>query len=299
MQYKTKFLLLKDVPNTLNLPEATLNKIEVPMGTSKVYRILEMINPKLDHFAKDHILKLMGATKTREQILKVINLEDYPLHISFNKPKYVIFNVSAFGSDDIYPDNPDPRDTYAGMVYGLTFYYLIKGKVSIKEYYYSTITNFLLSIFMKVFGKEYGLLGTYSEKINGLKFLTGCYVLQSYFHKTNKREVYRLASSISGVNYKGFEEKLDEFDFSSIDQFIKSLSQLKIMPGIDKYVFTSRIIKMFQINFIPALEDLFRFISFIATSSVPGCSIASTFISRYNTQEYDKLLEIPKSIFLK
>jgi len=46
---------------------------------------------------------------------------------------------------------------------------LIKAKI--KDAYFSVIVAYLNTVFVRVFGKEYGLLGVYSNKLPKMKFL--------------------------------------------------------------------------------------------------------------------------------
>ena len=47
-------------------------------------------------------------------------------------------------------------------------------------------------------------------------------------------------------NYKEFENQLNKYDFFIIDDFIKALSEMKVMPGINKYMFTSKFLTFFR-----------------------------------------------------
>ena len=294
MIIKDKFVLLKDIPNVLNISSTLVKANSIENGPRKIFVILKLIEQRINHYTKDKIFKLISDVKEREKI-HIVNFPSYPLHISYNRSTNgIIINLSAFGTDDI--SRVDPKNLYACLIYGVCFKNLVTGQAKIKESYYSIISNYYLTLFMKMFGKEYGLLGTYSTEIGKLKFLISCYILGAFFGITGE-VAYKKASIVSFYNYKEILDKLKMYDFTNVDDFIKSLSGLQVMPGISKHRFTEKILKWFTINFIPAVEDLSRFMSSIATSSFSGSNVIPVFISKYNEPEYAKLIDITKYIF--
>lgn len=296
MVIKEKFTLLKNVPNIVNIPAATIKNSSIPIGPKKLFITISMIANRVEHFTKNKVIEIVSDIEFRKKIGVVI-LPDYSLHVSYNKPtKQMIINLNPFGVDDIYANDPDPKNIYACLVYAFCFYNLITEKIKVSESYAPVIISYLLSVFIRLFGKDFGLLGIYSSQINKLKFIIGCYIYSSFFGIRSK-ESYRKAGTISMYNYKEIEEKLDTFDFSKIEDFIKSLSSLGVMPGLNKYSFTHKMLKFMGISFLPAIEDLSRFISVITTSNITGSNIVPTFIYTYNEVEYKKLLELSKLIF--
>jgi hypothetical protein len=291
---KDQFQLLKDTPNVLNLSAADLKSILVPRGSNQVYALLKLIERRIKHFTKDTIFTIINNVRTREKI-HVVVYPEYVLPVSYNKPtRGIVLNLAAFQVDDISRVNS--IDIYACLIYGLTFSSLVLSKADASQVS-SAVINYLLSVFIRLFGKKYGLLGIYSREINKLKFLISCYVLISFFGTDIKR-AYLLSSSSSFFDYKPIESKLDEFDFSNIEDFIRSLSHFKVMPGINKYSFTARFLNIFGINFIPGLEDVSRFIASLITASFKGSNVIPTFISsHYNEDEYSKILRFGYVIF--
>lgn len=296
MIIKEKFTLLKDIPNILRLSSAEINKYSVPNGPRKVFVPLVMMKDRIDHYTKDKIFDIISDIEKRKQLV-ILNYPNYNLHVSYNLPtKQMVININKFGVDDIYPINPDPKNLYACLVYAICFKNLVTKTINIPDSYFSTVVNFILSIFVRLFGKEYGLLGTYSTEITKLKFLISCYVTMSFFGMS-REEAYRKSGVVSSFNYREILENLNEFDFRNIEDFIKSLSDLGVMPGITKYSFTARLLRSLSVDFIPAFEDLSRFISIITTSSIKGSSVVPTHVFGFNEDEYRKLLEISKIIF--
>lgn len=298
MIIKDKFALLKGVPNTLSLSKSAISKVSIKNGPRKVFVILEMTGHKIQHFTKKKSFNLISDIKHRKKI-HILNMPNYLLNISYNKPSdSIIINLGAFGIDDIYPNNPGVFNLYACIVYGIIFRDLINGKIKISQNYSSIISDYMMSVYMRLFAKTYGLLGSFTDQIIKLKFLINVYVLASFFGITGD-VCFKKASRHSSYDYKEIKENLKKYDFSNIDDFIKALSELQIFPGINRYIFTSKVMRMFGVNFIPGLEDLSRFISILTTSTIKGSNIVPTFLSKYNENKFNNILEISRKIFEK
>jgi len=296
MIIKDKFSLLKDLPNFLNLSKSVMNTYKIEGGPRKVFVILKLMENRINHFTKEPIMNMLSDIRRRER-LDIVNIPNYLLPVTYNRSTNdIVINLTAMGSDDL--SRHDPKNLYASLVYGLMFSILVNKKYNIDVRYFSTISNFLVSIMIRLFGKDYGLLGIYSKEIPKLKFLTNCYILNSFFG-IKGNNAYRLAGSASSFDYKDIESELNKYDFYEIKDFIQALNTFKVMPGINRYVFSSKVLRLFGYGFLPALEDISRFMSIITTSSLSGTNIVPTFISKYNETEYNKLMEISKNIFKK
>jgi len=292
---KEKFTLLKDIPNVLNLSSSSLRAHRVDEGIETLYTILLLHEKKVTHFTKKKVYKLL---KSKQNLIEVVYLPNYSLPVSFNKPtNQIIINLSAFGTREITSMNPSPHDLYGCLVYGICFWELIS-KQSIPTRVAPHITAFLLSTFIRVFGKEYGLVGTYSTQIPKLKYLISCYIYASFFNIKGDR-LFRDASIGISYDFRNDLDQLKKYDFSNVIDFIKALDKLKVFPGINKYNFVSKILRFLSLHFIPAIEDSARFISVITTSNVPGISatLSPAFYYRYNETEFDIIIQIAQRIF--
>jgi hypothetical protein len=89
-------------------------------------------------------------------------------------------------------EKPGILEYYEQLVYGLSFYDLVTEKFKIKESYFVPISGFLVGLLMGIFGKEYGLLGTYTNNITKLNFLINCYVLSAFFGITGIQSYKKL-----------------------------------------------------------------------------------------------------------
>lgn len=295
MVIKDKFILLKDKPNIINVSDSTLKAKAVDNGVTRSL-IMFKLEKQLTHFSKDRIVKLLSDEKDR---VAVVMMDKYPLPVTYNqKTKQIIINLNFFETEDISASTIDPRNLLSAFVYGFIFANIVEGKYKINKSIAPSIISFLLTMLIRLFGKEYGLLGSYSSKITDLKFLLSCYIYASFFG-IKKPNLYRSAYSQAALDYKPIKDKLDKYNFENIDDFIKALSELKVMPGLNKNVFASKFYRFFGgYSFLAALEDLPRFIAFIGTATVSGSTIAPSFIAiKYNQEEFNNLAKIAKMIF--
>ena len=294
MIIKKNFELLRGTSNYLDLSPQVISHLSIENGPRKIFVVLELVKSNIQHFTKDKVYDFISDINVRKK-LHVIKLPSYLLPIAYNqKTDGIILNLSAFGVDDIYPTNPGALNIYACLVYGLTLNAYLSGNKTIDIKYFKLIADYLTSIFMRVFGKIYGLLGSFSVKIPLLKFLISSYVLESFFGLTGI-ENYRKASSVSAYDFRQMDTT--QLQLNSILGLIQALSDLKVMPGMNRYIFSSKIMRMFSFHFIPALEDISRFISIIATSNIKGSSVVPTFINKYNETNYNLIVDLTKKIF--
>jgi len=290
-----KFTLLKNVFNVLKLSQSEIAAREIENSSTILYANLHINARKINHFSKDYIFNQLKDPKKRNKF-KVVVFSDYLLPVTYNKPsKEIIINLSSFNTDDLA--QVDPRNLYSCLVYGICFESLILGNSKIPDAYANVIINYLLAMFIRLFGKEFGLVGVYATEIPKLKFLISCYIYVSFFGLSNSNDVYRKSSLISGFDFRPEQDKIDRINFSKIDEFIKALSSLNVMPGINRYQFTAKFLKFFGVNFLPALEDLSRFISTLTASTVGGSTVVPKFIYTYNETEFNRIIDLSKRIF--
>ena len=207
----------------------------------------------------------------------------------------MVKNLKPFEIQEI--SNMSPNDLYASLVYAYSFEKLVTKKFKLSESYANIIVNFLLSFYVKAFGRKYGLVGIYSSGIPKLKFLIACYILASFFGYQVNRKLFTKASTLAPYMYHTEIDQLQKYDFSNIDQFIKAVSDLKVMPGLTVALFTTTLYRFYGINILVALEDCSRFFSVILTSSVPGTRVVPRYLMQVNQKEYFKLIEIMRRLF--
>jgi len=294
MIIKDKFKLVGNSQNVLNVPKNTLMANQKEENSPRhIFAFLTLKQNSIKHFGKDKIFRLISDKKARESI-QVVEL-DYPLSISYNKPtKGMIINLRPFDVEELA--NLSPQDVYAAVLYTYIFSLMVTGRSKVPDIYAKSIVAFLTSMFIRVFGKDYGLTETYAGSIPKLKFLIGCYIYSAFFgHKINEN-LLRRAASIAPYRYQEEKSEILKYNFLDVTQFIKALSDLKVMPGLKTYGFTTKIFRFFHIDMLAAMEDLSRFIGAIAASSVTGSSIIPSFMARFNEREYNNILDLAKKV---
>lgn len=295
MVIKDKFVLLQGLPNVLNLSASVIKSHRVPDGLETMRSILDLMEKRIDHYTKKKVYK---ALRTKN-FIEVVYMPKYRLPVSYNKPtNQIIINLNPFNTREITTLNPTSRDLYGCIVYGICFYELVTKRKIIPDNFAPVISSFLLSVFIRVFGKEYGLVGIYSTQIPKLKYIITCYIYGSFFDLKGDN-LFKKSSIATAYDYKQDYDLLKTYDFGNVDDFIKALSELKVFPGISKYNFISKILRFLSITFVPAIEDCSRFISVLTVSNIPGIttSLSPAFYYRYNEVEFDKIMQMSKRIF--
>lgn len=298
MVIKQNFVLLKDIPNILSMSTSELEKVQVSGGIDKVKLMLDFSREGIDHFSKDKIFGILDDPKKRSKI-KVVYLSDYNLPVAYNKViDGIVINLFPFGVKDVLPTRPGVKNLYASILYGICLSEIATKRVKVDAKYAPIISSFFTSMLMRLFGKDYGLLGSFMSEISKLKFLVNCYINGAFFGETGKN-VYSSSISYSGFNYKDIADELPKYNFADVGNFIQALSELKVMPGLNKHIFTAKILKSYTFNFLPAIEDLSRFLAALAASQIVGSTIAPTFLYRVNEEAFGKIIDIVRLMFRK
>lgn len=293
-----RFILLKNVPNILDLSKKQIQGYTFEDNSPKhVYVTLELKKNIIRHFGFEKILDYVKNVKSSKD-LSVLVMDQYPLVASYNrKTKGKIINLHPFNAKEL--GRVSYLNLYASLVYAYAFEKLVTKKVQVPDNMADVISNFLRSFFLQVFGRDYGLVGTYSNKIPGLNFLILVYILVAFFGRSQSNSTYQLATKTTGYLYKPHLDILNQVDFSNIHGLIKSLNAMEITPGLNIVKFTTKIHTYFkQLQILPAFEDGSRFLCFILVSSIGGQQIAPSFISKYNEAMYKRMLDfMQKRIF--
>lgn len=298
MVIKDKFTLLSGNDNVLNLSQSQIDSLTLePNLTKLVYASLEIKSNLIHHTGFDKILKYLETAITTKD-LDVIYWDQYSISASYNKKtKSKIINIAPFNAKDI--NRVSYMNLYAAVVYSYAFEKFVTEKIKLPFSMTPMISNYWFSFFVRAFGRDYGMTGTYSSKLPGLKFLITAYIMIAFFGKPQNVATYNLAKKYSGYDYKDDLNVLKQKDLTDIKGLIQSLSDIGIMPGLNLVKFTSKVVKYFNgISFLPAFEDLSRFMSLLLVSSINNQSIAKPFIKGYNEKIYTQLLKfMEKKLF--
>jgi hypothetical protein len=284
---KEKLIFLDNTTNVFEFPQGTIDSHKIPEeDVKKIIQTLSLFSGKAkEHFANKTIQRqLDNGFKNYD----FVNIPKYPLPAAFNKrTKKITINMAVWGRKDIL--NIPPQDLYAVIVYGfVTAYYTVK---PIQEKDIATIADFMSSMFIRMFAKKYGLMGSYSGELPKLRFLISVYVMRSFMDMPVQR-AYVKASHLAKTTKKAFDVNLDDYDFYNGKDFIRALSESGVLHGITTYEFASRMIRSFGPVSLPMFEDGMRFMATIAGSSILGTTMFPISLERYSPKLYDKCITI-------
>lgn len=298
MIIKQNFTLLKGATNILNLSQNQINSLTLEGNSPKhVFVSLELKKNLIRHFAVDKILDYVKNVKITKD-LNVLVWDQYPLVVSYNqKPQSKIINIAPeFNAKEL--SRVAYMGLYASILYAYTFESIITKRLRIPDSMASVISNYMFSLFVQVFGKNYGMTGTYSSKLPALKFMITSYILIAFFGRKQETPTFNLAKQYSGYDYSDKVDVLKRHDLSDIKGLIDTLSDAEIMPGLNLIKFTTKVHNFFGVQFLPGFEDLSRFMSLIMTSTVSGQAIAKPFIKKYSMKNYTQMWQyMQKKLF--
>ena len=289
---KEKLSLLDNADNFFRFPQATIDQYKI--ADEDVTHILDSVrlfsNKIKDHFAYKTMTKQLNIDLSNFQF---IDLPKYPLPAAFNIPtKKIIINTSVWGRRNIL--NIEPRDMYAVILYGyVCAYYSV---LSMEKSLETTIANFISTIYIKMFAKKYGLVGSYQGELPRLRFFVTMFVMVSFFDKDPKTAA-KGAANMSGVTSEQIGLDLNDYDFTVARDLVRVLSESGVLNGITTYEFVSSIMRRFTSVVIPMFEDPMRFMATMAASTIPSNSLFSNSIRLYNMGLYNRIIiDIEKRI---
>lgn len=291
MKINDNFLLTSGASNILNLSKDQIESATLDGNTPQhVYISLELKKSMIRHKGFDKILEyLKNVDKTKD--LNILVLDQYPLVASYNRKTHSkIINIAPLNTKEV--TRLSYLNLYASVLYTYVFEKLISNKLRIPDNMIQPISNFWFTLFVKVFGRAYGLTGTHSSKLPGLKFLITLYILVALFGRQQSKPTYTIAKQYSGYMYEDKIDILNRTDMNDIRGFIRSLSELEIMRGMNIIKFATTAHQRFDLQMLPMFEDLSRFLSLIMVSSVGGGqTISKSFISKYNRDAYIQMYQ--------
>lgn len=297
MQYiKKDFELVRGANNIITTKMPPLNN-----WYQKVHMIFSLLDSRFSHHGKKIIIDLVNDKSKISKIFEVSvfpsSVPEYFLPGCYNtstKKQYV--NIGFFQTDDITISKPSVKELYSMFVYNYVLYQIHSKKVKFNADISQNIINYYTSMFMSMFGKQYGMTGIYTSKIPKLKFCIACYILGSYFN-LKKNELYRMAQSYSTYSFNDDSHILDSYDFTKVNDFVKMLSDLDVFPGFNSYKLLGRFYTSFGVSFLTAFEDFGRFVAMLSICQISGNGIIPSFIYKYNKQAFDNLLKIISIMF--
>lgn len=283
MLVKDKFELVYtnsgEVINILPFSKSTLVGLEVEKTYYDFLSNLVMVFSKTKNFTT-----LTEIIQNNLKSVKIINLPSYPLPGFITKDGIPVINLSVLPKGTLI--DYTASDIFVLFVYAIS----LKIFMITKPFNIGTeinIINMYFSIFMKLFGKKAGLIGSYKNLIPTLRFLIEIYVKVSLMgYKQNKVLFDQISNSLF-INYSNI--KLD-YDFTKISEFIKSINDNGIIPiSINKFSnVTANTIGLYS---LPIFEDVSRFYSTMLVSKIPN-TIFSYYPIKVNSVLSAKIIDI-------
>lgn len=282
---KENLQLLFKAGNVFSIPQSTVNSYAISdderekiLDTTKLF-----LSKVKNHFSYNTV---KGQTERGFQNFEFVRMAKYPLPAVFNKTtRKILVNTNIFGKRDIL--NVDPKDLYSVIVYAYSCaYYTV---TPLNTVYADTIADYMSYIFIKLFAKRYGLVGSYVEELPKLRFLVNLHVYVSYFNIPQKM-AYGKAGSLAKIRSTAFDINLDDYDFTNTRDFIKTLSDSGVLHGMSLYQFVNTVIRLFNVASLPMFEDGMRFMSTVAGSTIMGNTIFPTVLQKYDIKLYNKIV---------
>jgi len=294
---KKQFEMIKNADNIVS----SIKYQPVNNWYKKISNIFSLMDSHLKHNSKNSIVKLINNEKKIESVFQFVvfsqSSPEYHLPGCYNySSKKQMINIGYYQINDISITKPSFKELYSIIVYNYILYMIHSKKIKFNYDISNAIVNYYTSMFMSLFGKQYGMTGIYTVKIPKLKFCIACYVLGSYFD-LNKKKVFEQAQSISTFSYNNIENDLTRYDFSKVEDFVKMLSELDVFSGFNIYKMMGRMYASFGVSFLAAFEDFGRFLATIEVCSISGNGIIPSFIYKYNKQAFDGISKATSIIY--
>lgn len=213
----------------------------------------------------------------------VVRMEKYPLPAFITEDGNAVINLSILPGK--FVSDFSSSDIYSLFLYSLLLKIFITKK-PFKKDIEDDITNLFIYVFMKLFGKKHGLMGSYKDKIPTLKSLLSLYVSSSMMG--NKIDS-TLLNKVSNKYFIDIEELDLSEDITTTIGMLRSMKKNDVIP-LSENSFSSTIIKLLGVASLPVFEDVSRFYATISASSVGGNTIFSSYFKKTNQKLYDKII---------
>jgi len=228
------------------------------------------------------------ATKIIEKYMdncKIVHLDLYPLPGFVTKENIPVVNLSVIPAKLI--TDYQGADLYSMFLYAVSLSNYIKNE-PFKNDLLQNISTMYTSIFIKLFGKASGLVGSYKNLIPKLKFIITLYTAVGIFgipdtEKLRKNIAVGLSMDYSDLNL--------DFDFSSTVQFLNAINKNRII-SISENKFSASISSRGGMSSLPMFEDISRFFATNLASTVTGNSIFSHYWSKINTSLFNRISQL-------
>ena len=98
-----------------------------------------------------------------------------------------------------------------------------------------------------------------------------------------------IRKKIAGNLYTSFDDLKLDYDFSSIEDFLKCLNDNNIM-SISINSFSNQVINYAGVSSLPLFEDCSRFFAILISSNIPGSKLFSSYWSKVRPDLFKKVV---------
>lgn len=283
MIIKSKFELVYNISggvyNVVPLTRGTLRAYEAaPEDYSHVQSLVRAYSRMKRHPAGKIIEKYIDSCV-------IVNMPSYPLPGFVTRKGLAVVNLNPLASAII--TDFTPFDIFSLFLYTISLRAFTVKKPFKKDNMIS-VYLMIFSIFMRLFGKKAGLIGSYAHLIPKLRFLIMLYVGVSMFGLSQDDKTKQRLASTLYIDYK--ELKLD-YDFTSVKDFLKAINENNII-SLSEHTFSTFMINRAGISSLPVFEDASRFYATMIASTIYGSTLFSGFYHKANSSLYPKIVDI-------
>ena len=278
MVIKDKFELVYgrqgDIPNIMPLRSSRLVSYKIDSKDLEHLKLLTSIYARSkgsEKYVMDNINKV-----------NIVRMEDYPLPGFVNIDKKPYINLSVL--PNVFISDITPGDVYALYTYSISLASFYNQNRPFEKSIEEHISNYIIMLFINLYAKKHGLMGSYKHLIPQMQTIIASYVHCGMFgNPVLKSNINKIAS-----RYFANADDLDlSDDISTTVGFIRALRKNNIIP-ISENLFTTAIINRFGLTSLPLFEDVGRFFATLLTSNL-GSSIVSKNFKGINRNMFDRL----------
>ena len=280
MRVKEKFELMykgdEEVYNVVPIKKSTLSAYQIDKEDAKY--LLSLVRT----FSRARQFSFSEVVLNKMDKCMVVKIPSYPLPGFVTKEGLNVVNIGVLPATLI--SDHTPADIYTAFLYTITLGEYFKNKPFTMGNEIN-ISNMFFSIFMKLFGKMAGLIGSFKHLIPRLQYLITLYTYVSFM---GVEPTINIKKKIGAMYYVSIEDLKLDYDFLSIIGLLKSINDNDII-SLSENKFSTKIIASAGISSLPMFEDISRFYATMLASDIPGNTQFSYFWSKVNTNLFQKI----------
>ena len=260
---------------------------------------------KIDQSETDYLITISKAyertkrsditeiIKDRFDKVTFVKIDDYPLPAFILKTGEPIINLSVLDVKQL-TDYSAP-DILSLIIYSQSLSVFSTSKL-LKVSLEDLISVFYLSVFMKLFGKKSGLIGSYKNLIPKLMYIISIYVHEGIFKEKTDAQFKKMLNTRLKINS---DKELDlKYDFENISEFLKCINDNRIV-SISDNTFSTSVINIAGVVSLPMFEDASRLFASILSSRVSGNHVFSSYWIKASKEIYEKMTKRGTDLFKK